>query len=229
MPTMSYANHGSGRERIVAIGLVGLIQGGIIAALVSGLAVTFTTTLSDVPLSTYDVPPDPVPPPPDIKPPEAAQPLATTAIPAPLPKAPTPIVPLSQPTTTVMTTDLPFTPMIESAQPPLPPAPPPAPPADLTRAAAARGNVGDWFPRSDYPASALRAGTEGRVSVLLTISPAGRATGCEVVSTSGDSALDAATCRLALRNGRFEPGRGTDGAKVATRLRLPPVVWRIEN
>lgn len=226
---MSYANHGSGRERIVAIGLVGLIQGGIIAALLSGLAVSFTTTLSDPPLSTYDVPPDPVPPPPDIKPPEATRPLKTTAVPLPLPDAPPPLVKLSQPTTTLTTTDIPMEPTMEPPLPPLPPTPPPPTPADLTRAATARGNVGDWFPRSDYPASALRAGTEGRVSVLLTVSPAGRATGCEVVSTSGDSALDAATCRLALRNGRFEPGRGTDGSKVATRLRLPPVVWRIEN
>lgn len=224
---MSYANQGSGRERIVAVGLVGLIQGGIIAALVSGLAVQFATRPADPPLRTYDVP-NIVPPPP-VEPVEVEKPLMTTAIPIADPVAPDPIVPTLTEKPVLRTIDIiPPPPTFDIAPTPIPsPAITPTPAADLSRRAAPRGSVADWFPQRDYPAAALRGGVEGRVSVLLSVSPAGRATGCEVVATSGDAGLDAATCRLALRNGRFEPARDAAGAQTATKLRLPPIVWRI--
>lgn len=224
---MSYANSGSGRERIVAIGLVGLIQGGIIAALISGLAVQFATKVSAPPLNTYNVPDDPLPPPEPVPPPESAKPVEMTAVPVPMPVAPQPIVPVESRPVTVATVDISPPPVLDIAPRPADPATKPV--ANLSKSATTRGSVADWFPRSEYPAAALRAGAEGRVSVMLTVSPSGRATGCEVVSGSGDASLDSATCRLALRNGRFEPARDANGNKTGTSLKLPPVAWRIEN
>jgi periplasmic protein TonB len=229
MSIMSYANSGSGRERIVAIGLVGLIQGGIIAALVSGLAVQFATKVTDPPLSTYNVPNDPLPPPPDMRPPETKS-VETVAQPLSMPVTPTPLVAIDMPSPTVTTVDMAPPPTIDFTPIPIPsPSTSPTPAADMSRGASARGSVADWFPRSEYPAAALRAGAEGRVSVMVTIAPSGRATGCEVVSGSGDASLDAATCRLAVRNGRFEAGRDMTGNRTATQLKLPPIVWRIED
>jgi protein TonB len=224
---MSYAQSGRGRERIVAIGLVGLVQGGIIAALISGLAVQVITKHVDPPLTTYPVPEE-VPPPPDPIPPK---PLPKTTSPStPLPVAPTPVVPVAITSPIATTTVIPPTPTV-AILPSLPSVPgvPPAPAADLTRGAAARGDVGSWFPRSEYPAASLRAGSEGRVVVAVQVSPTGRATSCEVLTGSGDAALDGATCRLAIRNGRFEPARDAQGTRTATRLVLPAVRWRLEG
>lgn len=223
---MSYANHGAGRERIVAIGLVGLIQGGIIAALMSGLAVQFIDKITDKPIETYDVP-IPVPPPPPVeKKPTERVPLdtPTTTLPR-LPDLPTPKIDVDVSTPTMTGTPIPIPGPIE-----LPTQPTPTPtPADLARGASARGNVGTWFPQDAYPAQALRAGAEGRVSVSLSVSSTGKVTDCRIVSGTGNAALDAATCRLAIRNGRFEPARDAAGNPMATQMRLPPVVWRIAN
>lgn len=226
---MSYANSGTGRERIVAIGLVGLIQGGIIAALMSGLAVQFIDKITDKPLTTYDVP-IPVPPPPPVeKKPVEPVPIdtPTTTLPR-LPDLPMPKVDVDVPTPTMTGTPIPIPGPIELPTLPTPPSPTPTP-ADLSRGASARGNVGAWFPQDAYPAQALRAGAEGRASVSLSVSATGKVTDCRIVSGTGNAALDTATCRLAIRNGRFEPARDAAGNPVATQMRLPPVVWRIVN
>jgi protein TonB len=229
MRTMSYANHGAGRERIVAIGLVGLVQGGIIAALMSGLAVQFIDKFTDKPLVTYPVPVD-VPPPPPVERKlvdAPTKPIVTRTV-LPLPDRDTPTVEVSQPRVPLTGADIPMPPRVDPM--PLPTIPSPTPtPADLSRGASARGNVGAWFPQDAYPAQALRAGAEGRASVLLSVSPTGKVTDCRIVSGTGNAALDAATCRLAIRNGRFEPARDAAGNPVATQMRLPPVVWRIVN
>lgn len=226
---MSYANSGTGRERIVAIGLVGLIQGGIIAALMSGLAVQFIDKITDKPLTTYDVP-IPVPPPPPVeKKPVEPVPIdtPTTTLPR-LPELPMPKIDVDVPTPMMTGTPIPIPGPNELPTLPTPPSPTPTP-ADLSRGASARGNVGAWFPQDAYPAQALRAGAEGRASVSLSVSATGKVTDCRVVSGTGNAALDAATCRLATRNGRFEPARDAAGNPVATQMRLPPVVWRIVN
>ncbi len=227
---MSYANSGSGRERIVAIGLVGLVQGGIIAALLSGLAIQFVDRIADKPLETYNIK-DVPPPPPDVVPPKKIETLTTSMIPETKPLVTDPIVKVDTPPLVSGTPDIVLLPPVTDMKPaPIPsPTITPTPAADLSRGAAARGAVGEWFPRSEYPSAALRAGIEGRVSIRLSIGANGRATGCDVVTGSGSEALDAATCRLALRNGRFEPARDALGNKTATQLRLPPIVWRIEN
>lgn len=226
---MSYANSGTGRERIVAIGLVGLIQGGIIAALLSGLAVQFIGKTPDKPLETYAIPIDTPPPPPVEKKPieRAAVDTPTTTLPR-LPDLPTPTIDLDVTTPTMTGTSIPIPGPIELPTIPTPPTPTPTP-LDVSRGASPLGNVGAWFPQDAYPAQALRAEAEGRASVSLSVSSTGKVTDCRIVSSTGNAALDAATCRLAIRNGRFEPARDAAGNPVATQMRLPPIVWRIVN
>ncbi|QJQ32445.1 TonB family protein [Sphingomonas lacunae] len=110
-------------------------------------------------------------------------------------------------------------------------APPPAAilePAivDRSREAAPRGNPARWVSTSDYPASALRAGTEGTTHINLTIGPEGRVTRCDITQSSGDAALDGAACAALQRRARFTPALDRDGnpstGSYTTRIR-----WQI--
>ena len=62
----------------------------------------------------------------------------------------------------------------------------------------------DWFPPDSYPTDAKRRGATGRSVIAVTVSNVGRSIACRVI-LKADPALDAASCRLAMRNGRFEP------------------------
>ena len=56
-----------------------------------------------------------------------------------------------------------------------------------------------------------RAGAEGSVSVVLSIDAAGNLTKCLVTASSGNASLDAMTCRLVQRRGRFTIQTDADG------------------
>ncbi|WP_186728986.1 TonB family protein [Sphingomonas panacisoli] len=64
----------------------------------------------------------------------------------------------------------------------------------------------NWFPFDSYPAAAKRAGAQGRASWEVDVDEGGRATACRITASTGNADLDATTCRLALRNGRFKIG-----------------------
>ena len=89
------------------------------------------------------------------------------------------------------------------------------------------GGPNSWVSREDYPAAALRAGSEGTVGFRLTVSPQGRATDCAVTSSSGSPVLDSATCALAVRRARFEPARDEKGEPTAASFNSR-IVWRIQ-
>ena len=92
-----------------------------------------------------------------------------------------------------------------------------------------RGSQGAWFSSDSYPAAARRAGEEGRVSVKLLVEPNGTPSACEVVASSGSASLDAGTCRVAVRNGRFDPALGQDGQPMRGVFVMRNVVWRLED
>ena len=110
--------------------------------------------------------------------------------------------------------------------PPAPAPPPPPPPPRVSQAASARGNPGQYFGPDAYPASALRSGEEGRVVASLTIGTDGRVSDCSVTSSSGSSALDAATCRIARSRVRYTPAKDQNGQPIASTATLP-VRWQI--
>jgi TonB family protein len=113
----------------------------------------------------------------------------------------------------------------------VPPQPPP--PVEMRSSAATpampNGNIGDWFPPNSYPSEARGRNEQGRVVISLRIDPTGRPRRCQLVSSSGSGSLDATTCRLALRNGRFIAARGVDGEPVWGDYQMRPVKWQIED
>ena len=98
------------------------------------------------------------------------------------------------------------------------PFPPRRTPADL----------GHYFRAGDYPASALAARREGEVGYQVTVGANGRVSHCRVTRSSGDAALDAATCRVFRTRVRYAPARDPRGGTMegvetgSYRWRLPP-------
>jgi periplasmic protein TonB len=207
---MAYADQEMSTRRIVSLGAVALLHVGMGYALVTGLAYNaMKEAVKD--LEVFDVaadepepeepPPPPekldIPPPPKVTvpPPIARTNVQTTNTTTVAPMAPVPPAPPPVPA------------------PPLPP-PPPPPPAKAQRASP-KGNPGGWATDADYPSSAVRAEESGTTGFRLEVGPDGRATSCNVTSSSGSSTLDEATCRLVQRRARFTPAKDTSGAAVS--------------
>lgn len=74
-------------------------------------------------------------------------------------------------------------------------------------------------PLPDYPWSARRRGSEGRVLIRLGVDPLGHAVSLEIVESSGDETLDQAACDT-LRHWRLRPAMA-DGIPVATTIMVP--------
>ncbi|HST35409.1 MAG TPA: energy transducer TonB [Allosphingosinicella sp.] len=70
---------------------------------------------------------------------------------------------------------------------------------------------GGYFLPGDYPRGALAARREGEVGYELTIGTSGRVSNCRVTRSSGDVALDAATCRVLRERARYIPARDLQG------------------
>ena len=89
-------------------------------------------------------------------------------------------------------------------------------------------DLGAYFRASDYPARALAARHEGEVGYEVVVGTNGRVSNCRVNRSSGDAALDAATCRVLRERARYLPARdirgGTmEGVETGTYAwRLPP-------
>ena len=87
--------------------------------------------------------------------------------------------------------------------------PPPPQPKFTPKSAQPKGNPGNWATTNDYPTRALREEREGVTGFRVTVGTDGRATGCDVTSSSGSADLDQATCSNVMRRARFTPA--TDG------------------
>jgi len=123
--------------------------------------------------------------------------------------------------------------VIESpSPPPIPPVavapPPPAPPPPRkVEPARARGDVRALFSDSDYPSSAQAAGAEGTAQAQLTIGPDGRVVGCNLTRSTGNGALDSATCNILRRRAKFTPARDSSGNPTTDTYNTPPITWRL--
>ncbi|MEN8772799.1 MAG: TonB family protein [Akkermansiaceae bacterium] len=71
-----------------------------------------------------------------------------------------------------------------------------------------------------YPSKARRSGTEGKVTVLVTVATSGRVSNTRVTSSSGSSSLDAAAVKAATRY-RFTPAKNSAGQAVSTQVAIP--------
>ncbi|TVV73463.1 energy transducer TonB [Sphingomonas solaris] len=83
-----------------------------------------------------------------------------------------------------------------------------------------------WIVADDYPAAALKAGTEGVSAVRWDITPEGKAENCSVTTSSGSPDLDQAACTAIVGRARYVPALDKKGRPVrsfATRR----VRWQI--
>jgi len=82
------------------------------------------------------------------------------------------------------------------------------------------------FSDDDYPPSAAAIGAQGTVRVQLLVGTSGRAEACQVVTTSGNAALDTATCRILVRRAKLRPALDKAGKPVAGPV-LSTITWRL--
>ena len=212
---MAYADHSEGGSRTVSIVIVAVLHAVLGYAFVTGLGYEYVKKAAEK-LNVVDVKEEP--PPPDEPPPP---PPPDRAVPPPPVVTPKPMV--SVPQTPVYTAPPPPV-FVTPTAPPAPP-PPPAPKVAASKASP-RGAPGSWVTTDDYPARALREEREGTTGFRLSIGTDGRATNCDVTSSSGSPDLDAETCKNLLRRARFKPAVGTDGQPM-TDSYSSRVVWRI--
>jgi protein TonB len=201
---MAYADQEVSGNKIAAFVVVALLHLALGYALVTGLAYEgFKQVVKKV--TTVDIKKDepkkePPPPPkkmaaapPIVVPPPMVKDLSSAPPPQDFTASPQPPPPPALP-----------------PAPPGPAAPPPPPPPKFTpKSAQPKGNPGNWATTNDYPTRALREEREGVTGFRVTVGTDGRATGCDVTSSSGSADLDQATCSNVMRRARFTPA--TDG------------------
>jgi TonB family protein len=95
--------------------------------------------------------------------------------------------------------------------------------------AVAHGDLRAVFSGDDYPASALAAGAQGTARATLTIGPDGRVIACVITQSTGNAALDAATCNVIRRRAVFTPARDRHGNATTDTVTTPPIRWQLEG
>jgi TonB family protein len=84
---------------------------------------------------------------------------------------------------------------------------------------------GRWVSVADYPPAALRHEREGVTDFEVDVDENGLPGACRVTHSSGDAALDEATCRVTAR-ARFEPARDAVGKAIASKF-ASRIAWQI--
>jgi protein TonB len=219
---MSYAQRKElSGNRTLAIVIVVAIQFALGYAIVTGLAYDVIKHTAEK-LKVIDV--EQQPPPPEQPPPP---PKDMPDVPPP-PVTPPPLVQLSAPPPPIQTVTAPPPPVYIPPVAPAPP-PPPPPPRKTVSAQSAKGDLRTLFSGDDYPASAQSAGAEGTARATLTISATGQVEGCDITQSTGNRALDSATCSILRRRAKFTPARDSNGNPTTDTVQTPSIVWRLEG
>ena len=224
---MAYADTNTTTRKLGAGAAVLLIEGGLAAALIVGLATSYTVK-SDRNPTAINVPlPKPSPPPPvdvqpvarDKKPSAIDRPDTLIKLP-PIDAGPVTVVeiPVSGGAGTSAIGDAAF--------PDPTPSPTTTPPLFKPRAAAPKGKWQAWVSTNDYPTRDLREGNQGTTRYRLSIDAAGRVSECTVTASSGHPGLDRATCDKVRSRARFEPATDQTGARVPGSF-AGSVTWQI--
>lgn len=98
-------------------------------------------------------------------------------------------------------------------------------PHTSTRAVA---NLATYLSDDDYPEEAIRNNEQGTVGFRLDIGADGTPTHCTVISSSGSSSLDAATCRIMVERPRFQPARDRRGRPVPDQV-TSRIRWKLPD
>ncbi|TCM17108.1 protein TonB [Novosphingobium sp. PhB165] len=212
---MSYADRNSNpNQKILTGGIVALIQGGVALALINGFAVTIFRTDPPPHLQGQQIQLEPLPKPTETPSPKHDTPrLSDPVITAPIPQIAVPTAkdfPVPTQTETLP---------LSSGTPDgirIDPAPTATPsPRFQPRGALPRNDTSSWVTTLDYPTADLRAEHQGTVRFQLDVDARGRVSQCSIVSSSGYSGLDEATCKFVSRRARFEAATNADGDAVA--------------
>ncbi|HEY6049245.1 MAG TPA: TonB family protein [Sphingomicrobium sp.] len=216
---MSYAQRKqlSGNPALATFFTVAVV-GSLMYAIVTGLAYNVIKKTAEN-LKVIDV--EQPPPPPKQPPPP---PKDMPKVPPP-PMTPPPLVRVEAPPPPIQTVTSPTPPPVYI--PPVAPAPPapPPPPRKTQSASPASGDVRSAFSNDDYPESAIAANAQGTARAQLTIGPDGRVTGCSLIQSTGNGALDATTCNILRRRVKFVPARDSNGNATSDTYTTPPIRW----
>jgi periplasmic protein TonB len=220
---MSYAQKKEiSGNRTLAIIFVAVLQLALGYAIVTGLAYNVIKKAAQD-LKTFDV--EEQPPPPEEPPPP---PKDMPKVPPP-PVTPPPLVRVNTAPPPIAVVEAPTPPPIPPvAVAPPPPAPPP-PPRKVQSAQSAKGDLRTLFSADDYPAAASAAEAQGTAQAQLTVGPDGRVVGCNLIRSTGNGALDSATCNILRRRAKFTPARDSNGQPTTDTVTTPPIVWRLEG
>ena len=220
---MSYAQRKEiSGNRTLAIVFVVVIQFALGYAIVTGLAYNVIKKTAEN-LKVIDVE---QPPPPPEKPPPPPKDLPKVP---PPPTIPPPLVQMQAPPPPIAVQVAPTPPPIPQIVQAPPAPPPPPPPHKTVSAQSAKGDVRTLFSADDYPASAQAAGAEGTAQATLTIGPDGRVVGCNLIKSTGNGALDSATCNILRRRAKFTPARDSNGNPTTDTYTTPPIRWQLEG
>lgn len=220
---MSYAQRKEiSGNRTLAIILVAVLQLALGYAIVTGLAYKVVKKAAED-LKTFDV--EEQPPPPE-EPPPPPKDMPDTP---PPPTMPPPMVRMQAPDPPIQVIEQPTPPPIRPVIVAPPPPMPPPPPRKVQSATSARGDLRTLFSGDDYPASAQAAGAEGTARAQLTIGADGRVASCNITQSTGNGALDSATCNILRRRAKFVPARDSNGNATTDTITTPSIVWRLEG
>jgi protein TonB len=220
---MSYAQRKElSGNRTLAIIIVAILQLGLGYAIVTGLAYNVIKKAAED-LKTFDV--EEQPPPPEEPPPP---PKDMPKVPPP-PTVPPPLVRVNTTPPPIQVIENPTPPPIPPVRVAPPPPAPPPPPHKTQSAQSAKGDLRTLFSADDYPASAQAAEAQGTAQAQLTIGPDGRVVSCNLTRSTGNGALDSATCNILRRRAKFVPARDSNGNATTDTITTPPIVWRLEG
>lgn len=223
---MAYADTNTTTRKLGAGAAVLLIEGGLAAALIVGLATSYTVNIDRNPTAINVPLPKPSPPPveaqpqrKDTKPSVIDQPDTLIKLP---PVNAGPVTVVEVPATGSEGTSV----IGDVAFPDPTPSPTTTPPLFKPRAAAPKGKWQAWVSTNDYPTRDLREGNQGTTRYRLSIDTAGRVSDCTVTASSGHPGLDRATCDKVRSRARFEPATDQTGARVPGSF-AGSVTWQI--
>jgi protein TonB len=210
---MSYASHQQGLTgpklvaMIIALSIVGLVGAGMVIYLAVDAVKNVVERVTTVNVEDEPPPPEEEPPPEEV--PDVTSPPPPVAPPPPFNVAPNP--------PQIITRQDPPPPAPVFREPSVQPSAPPGPPTPPKGPSKARSvqpkNQRSWSARiqENYPRRAAQEEIEGTVGVRVTVTPDGRATACQVTSSSGSGILDDAACKDLERYARFDPAWDADG------------------
>ena len=212
---MSYVDQRMGSGRIASIVIVAILHALLGYVLVTGMAYKVVKKAVED-LKTFDV--NEEPPPPEEKPPP---PEKIEVQPPPI-VAPPPIVRVNTPPPSIVIPTVPVAP-----PPVITPTAPPAPPPRPIQTARVKGSLMGLFSSDDYPDAAYRAEAEGSVRAQVVVGPNGKVTSCTVIQSSGNSALDSATCRIIRSRARYTPATDASGNAISSTTTTEKITWRM--